>query len=316
MRAIWTIAEREFRSLITAPLGYVVMMFFLFVSSIFFLAPLQANVAHIRWTISNTTVWLVFLLPAITMRLLAEEKKQGTIELLMTAPVTDAQVVLGKYLGVVGYFKVLLFATLPYVLVLGMVRQSNPNPIFPTYVGLVLTAATLLAMTLAALKESKSLGALAVLLSLATLVCVGFACRQMGEWGPVLTGYLGLLMLGAVFLAIGLLASGLTRNQIIAWVSTAAILLCLTFLIGWATGDNPPTAPELEANPNLGAYLGFAWGWVWYGLLQVLAAVNLRTYLDNFAQGVLDVRDLFLYFSLIVVALFFAVRGLATSRSG
>ena len=117
MRAIGTIAEREFRALITAPLGFVVMMFFLFVSSIFFIAPLQANVAHIRWLISNTTVWLVFLLPALTMRLLAEEKKQGTIELLMTSPVTEAQVVIGKYLGVLGYYLVMLFATLPYVFV-------------------------------------------------------------------------------------------------------------------------------------------------------------------------------------------------------
>jgi ABC-2 type transport system permease protein len=315
MRAIWTIAEREFRALITAPLGYVVMMFFLFVSSIFFLAPLQANVAHIRWTISNTTVWLVFLLPAVTMRLLAEEKKQGTIELLMTSPVTETQVVLGKFFGVLAYYKVLLFATLPYVLVLGMVRKSGANPIFPTYTGLVLTGATLLVMTLAALKESKALTAGAILLGIGTLVCVGLACGQMGEWGPVLTGYLGLLMLGAVFLAIGLLASGLTRNQIIAWVSTAAVLLCLTFLIGWATGDNPPTAPELEANPGPGAYLSFAWGWVWYVLMQVLGAVNLQTYLQNFAQGVLDVRDLFLYVSLIIVSLFFAVRGLTTSRA-
>src|SRR3712207_9570183 len=94
MRAIWTIAGREFRALITAPIGYVVMTFFLFVSGVFFIAPLQANVANIRYVVGNTTIWLVFLLPALTMRLLAEEKKQGTIELLMTSPVTETQVVL------------------------------------------------------------------------------------------------------------------------------------------------------------------------------------------------------------------------------
>lgn len=315
MRAVFTIAEREFRSLITAPLGYVVMTFFLFVTGFFFYAPLASNVGSIRWLISNTTVWLVFLLPALTMRLLAEEKKQGTIELLMTSPVTEAQVVFGKYLGVLGYYLVMLFATLPYVFVLGMVRKSGANPVFPTFTGLVLVAATLIVMTLAAVQENRALGFIAGLLGAATLVLSGFAAAQMGEWGPVLTGYLGLIMLGAVFLSIGLLASGLTRNQIIAWVSTAAVLLVLTFLIGWITRGAPPTAPELEANPNIGSYLTFAGAWVWYVVMQVLQSLNLQTYLENFAQGVLDLRDFFLYLSLITLTLFFAVRGLAQSRT-
>jgi len=67
MRAVFTIAEREFRGLITAPLGYVVMSFFLFVTGFFFYAPLASNVGSIRFLISNTTVWLVFLLPALTI---------------------------------------------------------------------------------------------------------------------------------------------------------------------------------------------------------------------------------------------------------
>lgn len=315
MRAIGTIAEREFRALVTAPLGFVVMTFFLFVSSIFFLAPLQANIASLRGLVGNTTVWLVFLLPALTMRLLAEEKKQGTIELLMTSPVTETQVVIGKYLGVFGYYLIMLFATLPYVFVLALVRKSGANPVFPTYTGLVLVAATLITLTLAALQENRILGAVATVLGAATLVIAGIAARQMGEWGPALTSYLGLTMLGGVFLAIGLLASGLTRNQIIAWVSTAAILLVLTFLLNWMTGGNPPTAPELQAKPDLGAYVSFAAGWVWYALMQVLQAINLQAYLENFAQGVLDLRDMILYLSLIIVALFFAVRGLAQSRA-
>ena len=105
-----------------------------------------------------------------------------------------------------------------------LVRKAGANPVFPTYTGLVLVAATLIVMTLAALQESRVLGFIAGLLAVGTLVLAGMASLQMGEWGPVLTGYLGLIMLGAVFLAIGLLASGLTRNQIIAWVSTAAVL--------------------------------------------------------------------------------------------
>jgi ABC-2 type transport system permease protein len=315
MRAIFTIAEREFRGLITAPLGYVVMSFFLFVTGFFFYAPLASNVGSIRFLISNTTVWLVFLLPALTMRLLAEEKKQGTIELLMTSPVTETQVVLGKYLGVLSYYMLMLFATLPYVFVLGMVRKSGANPVFPTFTGLVLVAATLIVMTLGTIQENRILNAIAGLLAVASLVLTGFAAAEMGEWGPVLTGYLGLTFLGAAFLSIGLLASGLTRNQIIAWVSTAAVLLILTFLIGWISRGAPPSPPELEASPNLGSYVTFVGGWIWYGLLQVLDTLNLQAYLENFAQGVLDLRDFVLFFSLITLTLFFAIRGLNQSRA-
>jgi ABC-2 type transport system permease protein len=315
MRAMFTIADREFRALVTAPIGFVVMTFFLFVSGVFFVAPLQHNVANIRYVVGNTTIWLVFLLPALTMRLLAEEKKQGTIELLMTSPVTEAQVVVGKYLGVLAYYGLILFSTLPFVFMLGMLRQAGANPLFPTYAGIILTAVTLVALTVATLQESRPLGVVAGVLGVATLVCAGFAGKQMGEWGPALTGYIGLFMLGAVFLAIGVLASSLTRNQIIAWVSTAAVLLLLTVLIGWLTGNTPLVAPSLEANPKIGAYLLFAFGWGKYIVLQVLHALNLQGYLQNFAQGVLDLRDFVLYLSLVFVSLFFAVRGLATSRA-
>lgn len=315
MRSAYVIAEREFRSLVTSPIGFVVMMFFLFVSGVFFVAPLQQNVANIRYVVGNTTIWLVFLLPALTMRLVAEEKKTGTIELLMTSPVTEAQVILGKFFGVLGYYAVILFAMLEFVMLLGWVRQPEGNPLFPTYTGLFLIVATLICTTLAAVEESRPLALAAVLLAAGSLVCAGFAAKQMGEWGPVLTGYLGLFMLGAVFLAIGLLMSTLTRNQIVAWVSTAAILLMLTVLMGWITRDLPATAPVLEAGPNLEAYIKFGLGYVKYVLALVLQALNLQTYLQNFAQGVLDLRDFILYLSLIAVSLFFAVRGLVNWRA-
>lgn len=315
MRPIFTIADREFRSLVTAPLGYVVMTFFLFVSGIFFIAPLQANIANIRYVVGNTTIWLVFLLPALTMRLLAEEKKSGTIELLMTSPVTETQVVLGKYLGVLAYYALMLFSTAQFVFVLGMVRKSDANPIFPTYTGLILLAATLVTLTFAALQESRPLTIITGLLGAGTLVCTGFAAVQMGEWGPALSGYLGLFLLGAVFLAIGVLASGLTKNQIIAWVSTAAVLLLLTVLISWLTRDIPATAPAVAASPNLGDYATFGIEWAKFAFLHILQALSLQATLENFAQGVLDLRDLVLYASLIGASLFFAVRGLTTSRS-
>src|SRR5688572_23664942 len=175
MRAILTIAERKFRALVTAPIGYVIMMFFLFVSGIFFIAPLQQNVANLRYVVGNTVIWLVFLLPALTMRLIAEEKKQGTIELLMTSPVTEAQVVLGKYLGVLAYYGLVLFSSLQFVFVMGWVRKAEANALFPTYTGLLLCAATLVVLTIAALQESRGLALVAAALGVATLICAGFS---------------------------------------------------------------------------------------------------------------------------------------------
>jgi len=315
MRPIITIAEREFRALVTAPLGYVVMCFFLFVSGIFFIVPLQQGVAQIEYLIRNVTIWLVFLLPALTMRLLAEEKQQGTLELLMTSPVTEAQVVIGKYLGVLAYYMLILFSTAQFVFVLGMVRKGADNPAFPTYTGLVLSAAALVTLTFAALRESRTLGIVAGLLIVGTLVSSGFAAVQMGEWGPALTGYLGLFLIGAVFLAIGLLASGLTKNQIIAWVSSAAALLMLTALIGWLTQDIPAEAPTLLASPNFGDYVNLGLEWAKYSFLHTLQALSIQATLVNLSQGVLDLRDLILYASLIGASLFFATRGLAASRA-
>lgn len=315
MRSIYIIAEREFRAFVTSPIGYVVMTAFLVLSGIFFIVPLQQNVANLRYVVGNTVILLVFILPALTMRLLAEEKKTGTIELLMTSPVTETQVVLGKYLGVLAFYALILFSTFQFIFVMGWVRKADANPLFPTFTGLCLNAAALVVLTLAALQESKPLGVAAGALIVATLICSGFAAVQMGEWGPALTGYLGLFMLGAVFLAIGVLASGLTRNQIIAWVSTAGTLLMLTVLIGWLTGNMPSTPPTLEASPGFMTYVAFGFSWIWYALGQVLGALNLQAYLENFAQGVLDVRDFILYLSLIAVSLFFAVRGLTTSRA-
>ena len=316
MRSIYTIAVREFRSLITAPIGYVVMAFFLVVSGIFFLAPLRQNIGSIRYVLANVTVWLIFLLPALTMRLLSEEKKQGTLELLMTAPVTETQVVLGKYFGVLAYYCLMLLTMLQFVFTLAVVRKTGGgNDLFPGYIGLVLTAVTLVLITLAALNESRPLTVAALVAAAVTVGCAIPAARQMGEWGPVLTGFLGLLTLGGVFLAIGVLTSALTRHQIISWVVTAAVLLMITFLIGWMTQNLPSNPPTLEASPNFMTYLGYSMGWVWFALQQVFQALNMQSYLENFGQGVLDLRDFILSFSLIAASLFFAVRGLTAART-
>src|SRR5262249_24753738 len=158
---------------------------------------------------------LIFLIPALTMRLLAEEKRNGSIELLATSPVTDTQIVLGKYLGVLAFYLVILAATLQYVFGIAMVaKPENRYLVWPGGVGVVLLAAPLVAAVVAAATPGRRVaGLVALVLAVATLVVLFLSRSVLPETGPLITGYLGLFLLGAAFLAIGLLTSSFTRNQ-------------------------------------------------------------------------------------------------------
>ena len=111
-------------------------------------------------------------------------------------------------------------------------------------------------------------------------------------------------------LAIGVLASALTRNQIIAWVSTAAVLLLLTVLIAWLTQSLPATPPVLEANAGFPSYIGYGIGWIIYGLLLICQALNLQAYLENFAKGIIDTKDVIYYLSVVALCLLLSIRAL------
>ncbi len=142
-------------------------------------------------------VWLAILaVPAISMRLISEEFRSGTIEPLLTSPVNDAQVILGKWLGAMGFLTTLLL--LPTVILVG-VLEATASP----------------------------------------------------DYGPILTGALGLLLVGGLYLAIGVFASSFTQNQIIAFVLTMLVLLIFTFamfLLGqaawlpWACAKRPSSS--------------------------------------------------------------------------
>jgi ABC-2 type transport system permease protein len=109
------------------------------------------------------------------------------------------------------------------------------------------------------------------------------------EWGPLLTGYLGLLLMGATFLAVGIFASSLTENQIVASVTTFGVLLIL-WVIGWSA-----------------EYVGGAWG-------RVLSHLSLLDHFDTFARGVLDTKDVIYYVDVTIVALFLTLRSLEARR--
>jgi ABC-2 type transport system permease protein len=140
MKNIWTIARRELKAYFVSPVAYATSAFFLAVMGLLFALILTSGgEASMRAIFSNLTFVVLMVAPALTMRLLAEEQQTGTIELLLTAPVHDWQVVLGKFLGSLILFVAMFLApTLYYVLVLNVVGSPDLGPIATGYLALLL----------------------------------------------------------------------------------------------------------------------------------------------------------------------------------
>jgi gliding motility-associated transport system permease protein len=250
---IWPIFKKEMRLYFSSPVAWVIMTIFLFIAGYFFysifafytLASMQSamnpqmgrdlNVTDsvLRPLFSNMSVILLLLMPLITMRLFAEERRSGTIELLLTYPVRDGAVLVAKYLAALALYALMLGLTL-------------------LYPGIVV-----------------------------------YFTRV--EWGPLLTGYLGLFLMGATFLAVGIFASSLTENQIVASITTFGVLLFL-WVVGWSA-----------------EYVGGTWG-------RVLSHLSLLDHFDTFARGVLDTKDVIYYVNVTIVALFLTLRSLEARR--
>jgi ABC-2 type transport system permease protein len=250
---IWPVFKKELRLYFSSPVAWVVMTIFLFIAGYFFysifafytLASMQSAMnpqmgrdlsvtdSVLRPLFSNMSVILLLLMPLITMRLFAEERRSGTIELMLTYPVRDGAVLLAKYLAALALYALMLALTLTYPAI------------------------------------------------------VAYFTRL--EWGPLLSGYLGLLLMGATFLAVGIFASSLTENQIVASITTFGVLLFL-WVIGWSA-----------------EYVGGGWG-------RVLSHLSLLDHFDTFARGVLDTKDVIYYVDVTVLALFLTLRSLEARR--
>ena len=250
---IWAIFKKEMRLYFTSPVAWVVFTIFLLIAGYFFysifafftLASMQSamnpqmgrdlNVTDsvMRPLFSNISVILLLLMPLVTMRLFAEERRSGTIELLLTFPVRDGAVLAGKYLAALGLYAIMIALTL-------------------LYPGIVVYFARL-------------------------------------EWGPILTGYLGLLLMGATFIAVGVFASSLTENQIVAAITTFGALL-IFWILGWSAD-----------------YAGGTAG-------KVLQFLSILEHNDSFSKGVLDTKDVLYYLNFTVLALFLTLRSLEARR--
>jgi ABC-2 type transport system permease protein len=251
MSNVLAIAQKELRSYFASPIAYVVIGMFALIFGWFYVAmlswflmqsmqgqmmggggPMNVNQQLIRIVLQNAAVVILFLLPMITMRTYSEEKRSGTIELL-TSPLSDWQIILGKFLGAMALYAVMLAVTL---------------------------------------------------LHIALLFAYGTP-----EWKPIVTGYLGLLLLGGCFLSFGLLFSSVTRNQIVAAVVTFVFFL-LFWVLDWMGNF---------AGPGVGGVLNY---------------LSITGHFDDFAKGVIDTKHVIYYLSFITFGLFLTSKAVDSER--
>jgi ABC-2 type transport system permease protein len=236
MKKAFIIARREIAAYFNSPVAYIVLGIFLLVMGLFFFqinSIFTLGTASMRGLFAQGPFLFLFFAPAMTMRLLAEEKRTGTIELLLTWPITDGAVILGKFLAALAFLCIGLALTFPY------------------------------ALTVASLGEL--------------------------DWGPVFGGYLGLVCMGASYLAIGVFASAITTNQIVAFL-VSFLLGGFFFTIGKLTSQLAPTLA--------------AWA----------DALSFDKHFQDIARGVIDTRDLAFYLIFVALFLLAAVEALRARR--
>ncbi len=247
MANIWALVRREVQSYFASPVAYVVLAAFLWLFGFYFYAYLETfidprsvapgevvnvNQDMLRWVFHTTAFFLLFLLPMVTMRSFSEELRSGTIELLFTSPLTDTQIVMGKFLGALILYATMLATTLFHMGVL--FYFGDP------------------------------------------------------EWKPIAAGYLGVFLLGAGYIAFGLMFSALTKNQIIAGLLSFGSFILL-YLV------------ELAQDRG---------GW----FTSAIQYMSVDRHLEEFAKGVVDTRDVVFFLSIILLGLLLTKQSIESYR--
>lgn len=224
MKNITTIYQKELKSYFNSPIAYIVIIVFLIIAGYFFTSSLfQNNLATLRSLFDIIPFIFLFFIPAITMRLFSEEKKQGTIELLLTKPVTDNELVIGKFLAAFMLTLITLLPTLLYFIIVALLGKIDN--------------------------------------------------------GTVVGGYLGLIFTAAVYIGVGLFASSLTENQVVAFI-VAFIAIFALFMMGKILMQFSPI------------------------LVSAVEFISTDYHFTNISRGVIDSRNLIYYFSMIFFTLF------------
>jgi ABC-2 type transport system permease protein len=251
VRNILAIADKELRAYFASPIAYVIIGLFALLFGWFFYMYLtfflqqssqmmqfgggaaNVNQQMIRGVLMNATVIILFVMPMITMRTYAEEKRSGTIELLLTSPLTDLQIILGKFFGALGLYLAMLLVTMVYIGILFI--YGNP------------------------------------------------------EWRPIAVAYLGLLLLGASFISMGLLISSATKNQIVAGIVTFAVFL-MFWVISWIGESSGPTTQA------------------------IVSYLSITEHFEDFSRGIIDTKHIIYYLTFITFGLFLTAKSVDSER--
>lgn len=237
MKNVVAISQRELLSLFCSPIAYVVLAGFLLVTGVLVWLTESfsaGNPATLRGVFYWTPFVLTIIVPAVSMRLLSEEYRSGTIETLMTAPVSDAQMVLGKFLAAMVFYVIMLASTLIYLVLMAVFGEP--------------------------------------------------------DLGSSLAAYVGLLLVGSSFTAFGLLASSITRNQIVAWILGAVPLMLFAWLAYFVV-------QKVE-------------GW----LRVVFQQVNVMGRLDQFNRGLIGTDSVVFFLGTTALFLFLTVKVVESRR--
>ncbi len=234
MNNILTIFRKELRSYFSSPVAYIVLAVFLIITGWFFTSNLfLGGVVTMRNVFDIIPFIFLFFIPAITMRSFAEEKKTGTIELLLTKPITDLDIVIGKFLAALALTAVALLFTWIYVISLSFIGKL--------------------------------------------------------DFGAVTGAYIGLLLMAGVYISIGIFASSLTHNQVVAFIISFLIVFALFML-----------NKVLIFLPS--------------GLASIFEYLSIDYHFGNIARGVLDSRNLVYYFSGILIFILLTKTSLESRR--
>ena len=234
MKNVLTIFKKELRSNFTSPIAYIVMVVFLIITGWFFSSTLfVSGVITLRGMLDIVPFILLFFIPAISMRTIAEEKKSGTIELLVTKPITDLDIILGKFLSTLTLAALTLVPTIIYVISL------------------------------------KTLGTIDI--------------------GATISAYIGLLLMCGVYISIGIFASSLTENQVIAFVISFLIIFIL-FILNKILIFVPPV------------------------LVSIVEYISSDYHFSSIVRGVIDSRNIIYYLSGITIMLLLAKTSLESRK--
>jgi len=236
MKKIGILAKRELGGLFYSPIGYLVLTAYLAIMGILFAMFVMSpgTAADMRQMFSWSHLALIFVVPLMTMGLLSEEYNTGRMEMLRTSPLTEMDIVLGKYLGALGFFAALVGSTLVYVLLLAIYGKP--------------------------------------------------------DYGSVLASYVGLLLMGSLFVSIGLFFSACTRYQIVAAMGSFIVLAVLGILMDAAAWF-------------VASFLSMS-NWFWRFLRDLTQYLAFRPHMEQFSKGILESRDVFFFLTGTLLFLF------------